>query len=89
LAKANKAGKEKTMKLNLKKILGISALSACAFSLAFATTSLLLGQAEVAPVAVDAASEVVPASEDVDSEYIQLTSSNVTAANPLVIGGSY
>jgi hypothetical protein len=77
------------MKLNLKKILGISALSACAFSLAFATTSLLLGQAEVAPVAVDAASEVVPASEDVDSEYIQLTSSNVTAANPLVIGGSY
>src|SRR5574344_2940023 len=77
------------MKLNLKKICGIVAISACAFSLAFASASILLGQGQNAPLAVDAASEVVPDSENVDNEYIQLTTTTVPAAHPLVIGGTY
>jgi hypothetical protein len=77
------------MKLNLKKICGITAMSACAFSLAFASAYILLGQDHSAPLTLAASAEVVPASEDVDNEYIQITSTNVTAANPLVIGGTY
>jgi DNA helicase-2/ATP-dependent DNA helicase PcrA len=61
------------MKLNLKKICGITAMSACAFSLAFASAYILLGQDHSAPLTLAASAEVVPASEDVDNEYIQIT----------------